>query len=113
MRLEWYGVKAIKLYDKTFDAMEKALAERPWLVGDSYSLADVAYTPYLTRFDDLGMAEMWEVSRPRLADWFARIKKRRNYATAISDIVPEDYPAKLKAGGSAAWPRIKALLKPV
>jgi glutathione S-transferase len=106
-------VKAIKLYDKTFDAMEKALAERLWLVGDSYSLADVAYTPYLTRFDDLGMAEMWEVSRPRLGDWFARIKKRPNYATAISDIVPEDYLAKLKAGGSAAWPRIKAILKPV
>ena len=31
-------VKAIKLYDKTFDAMEKALAERPRLVGDSFSL---------------------------------------------------------------------------
>ncbi len=104
-------LKAIKLYDKTFDAMEKTLAERPWLVGDSYSLADVAYTPYLTRFEDLGMAEMWEVSRPRLTDWFARIKKRLNYATAISDIVPEDYLAKLKAGGSTAWPKIKDMLK--
>jgi len=104
-------LKAIKLYDKAFDAMEKALAEGLWLVGDSYSLADVAYTPYLTRFDDLGMAEMWEVSRPRLADWFARIKARPNYAMAITDIVPGDYLAKLQAGGSAAWPKIKDMLK--
>ncbi len=51
--------------------------------------------------------------RPRLADWFARIKNRPNYAATLTDIVPEDYLAKLKAGGSAAWPRIKAMLKPV
>ena len=103
--------KAIKIYEKTFAAMEIALAERQWLVGDTYSLADVSYTPYLTRFEDLAMAEMWEVSRPRLADWYARIKRRPNYAAAITDIVPEDYLAKLKAGGSAAWPKFKAMLK--
>ncbi len=49
--------------------------------------------------------------RPRLADWFARVKKRQNYASAITDIVPEDYLAKLKAGGDAAWPKMKDMLK--
>ncbi len=50
--------------------------------------------------------------RPRLADWFARIRVLPNYLTAITDIVPGDYMAKLKAGGDAAWPKMKDMLGP-
>lgn len=53
---------------------EEALRDHPWLVGDQFTLADFSMTPYVNRFDRLGMAEMWTASRPRLADWFERIE---------------------------------------
>ena len=54
-----------------------------------YTLADAEITPYVERIDRLGLAGMWD-SRPRLADWFRRIKARPSF-TAISDYPPADY----------------------
>jgi glutathione S-transferase len=35
--------------------MEKTLARRLWLVGEAFSLADIAMAPYVNRLDMLGM----------------------------------------------------------
>src|SRR5207244_4405822 len=72
-----------RLYDGHLEKMEKALAGRAWLAGDAFSLADIAVTPYVNRLDMLGMSAMWAGTRPRVADWFARIKARPAFKPAF------------------------------
>ena len=40
------------------DEMEEALAQHRWLAGDDYTLADVAFTPYLARLEHLDILGM-------------------------------------------------------
>jgi glutathione S-transferase len=51
---------AVKNYDKYIGEMEAALSDSPYLVGENYSLADVA-------------------------DWLRRIRARPSYNRAITD----------------------------
>jgi len=67
--------------DLTIRRMDDALAKGPWLMGESYSLADIVVTPTIDRIDDLGLADMW-ANYPRVADWYDRIKARPSYAAA-------------------------------
>jgi glutathione S-transferase len=62
-----------RLYDGYLGKIEKALATRSWLAGETFSLADIAVTPYVNRLDMLGMASMWEGKRPRVTEWSNRI----------------------------------------
>jgi glutathione S-transferase len=56
--------------------MDKALAEGPWLLGETYSLADIIVAPLIDRMADLGYASIWEPKFPRVADWYARMQAR-------------------------------------
>jgi glutathione S-transferase len=99
-----------RLYDGYLGKMEKTLTGQAWLAGDSFSLADIAVTPYVNRLDMLGMAQMWERSRPRLADWFARIKARPTFKPAFLDWCPPDLTADLATFGRQSWPSVQDLL---
>ena len=64
--------------------MEVAPNETNWVVGDNYSIANAAFTPYLTRLDHLNYLGFIE-DRPQVADWYDRIKARPSYGVAITD----------------------------
>ena len=51
-------VIAVQRMVQLLDEMEEALAGHPWLVGDEYTLADVAFTPYLLRLEHLDLLGM-------------------------------------------------------
>lgn len=93
---------AVKLYDKALADLETALSSNDWAVGSTYTLADVALTPYVSRLDQLQMSALWE-NRPRVSDWYDRVRARANYS-AIADHAPAPYVARLKEKGGAAWP---------
>lgn len=99
-----------RLYDSYLEKMEEALSGRPWLAGDTFSLADIAMTPYVNRLDMLGMADMWERKRPRVTDWFARIKARPAFKPALLDWCPADLTADLLRFGQQSWPDVEGLL---
>ena len=99
-----------RLYDGYLGKMEKALATRPWLAGETFSLADIAMTPYVNRLDMLGMSQMWEKTRPRLRDWFERIKARPAFKPALLDWCPPDLTADLLTYGRQSWPSVERLL---
>jgi len=44
---------AIHVFDKLLGDMNETLAESTWLVGEEYTLADAALTPYLNRLEML------------------------------------------------------------
>jgi glutathione S-transferase len=97
----------IKVFEKTFGEMEAQLAKTRWLASDAFTLADIEITPYVERIDRLGLAGMWQ-DRPRLADWFGRIKARPSFK-AIADYPPSDYDDTGR-DGLKDWPRIKELI---
>lgn len=68
---------------KTLDRMQAALEHSAWLAGDAYTLADVDMTPFVHRLADLGETAMIE-SRPRVADWYARVRVRPSFETAMA-----------------------------
>ncbi len=67
---------------KLIDDMETALADSAWLAGDTYSLADIAMTPYVVRLDHLGFGFLFETRR-HLALWRERIAVRASFAEAM------------------------------
>lgn len=100
---------AVKLHDKVLGDMERALQASPWLVGDQYTLADIALVPYVTRFDRLGLHGMW-ADRPRVTEWFARVQARPSFDAAITAWRSDAYDDELKKRGIDVWPQVKPLL---
>lgn len=101
--------QALKRYRKLLQDMETVLEGGDWLAGDSYSLADMAYVPYILRLDHLGMADMW-TDKPGVTDWFDRVKQRPAYQTAVTDWLVAPAVEAMQNAGEAARPRIREIL---
>lgn len=105
------GSQKVKLYDKYVLKMDEALANSEWLIGDHFSFADIAITPYLTRLDMMSMSGMWENGRrPRVADWFERIKERPSYKPSLLDWIPDHLRQDLNQNGAKSWPDVAKIL---
>lgn len=76
--------EAVQHLRKLLDEFEQALAGSAWLAGDSYSLADIAYSPYMLRFDQLGFGEL-VAQRPHVADWQKRLFARPGFQAGVVD----------------------------
>ena len=73
---------SVEQLQQTVDRIERALAGAPWILGESFTLAECCVTPLVDRMDDLGLHTLW-AERPRFADWFERIRARPSYARAF------------------------------
>ena len=103
--------RPFRLYDRYLQKMEDALARRRWLAGDTFSLADVGMAPYLNRLDMLGMLSMWTRDRPRVADWFDRVKARPTFVESFLAWCPPDLTNDLKVFGTRSWPDVQRVLQ--
>src|SRR3546814_20482934 len=56
---------AVAQIDQLFSDMDHTLCSTGWLAGKAFSLADIAYMPYLARYDFLGLAPFWAECRAR------------------------------------------------
>jgi glutathione S-transferase len=101
----------IRLYAAYLRKMEDALRGSDWLVGNRFSMADIAMAPYVNRLAALAMEGLWENGRlPRVADWFARVRGRRTFDAALVRWLPEELAREMRANGERSWPEIRALL---
>jgi len=65
---------AARRFGEQLTQLDVALGERPWLGGDEYGLADIAYVPWVLRArDSLGVALD---EYPAVEDWLARLLER-------------------------------------
>jgi glutathione S-transferase len=101
--------QAVLRFDALLARMETALGAGPWLAGNSFTLADIAYAPYVTRLDHLQLAGMWQ-RRPRLAAWYARARERRSYREALTDWLNPKYLELMSEKGRQEWPRVEEIL---
>ena len=76
---------------EVLDLMEEQLQDRPWLCGESLSLADISVAPFMERFEAnkmLGLTD-WN-RRPKLGDWWQRVKALDSFKTAFGFKPPEE-----------------------
>ena len=101
----------VMLYDKYLRKMEDSLARGPWLVGDQFTMADIAMVPYVNRLAAMSMHPMWENGRlPRVADWFDRVRARPTFQPALLDWVPVQLTDDMKTNGAKSWPEVARIL---
>jgi glutathione S-transferase len=87
----FYGVTGVKAVEpaalaaaagateKALDVADAALSERPFLAGDTFSLADVTWMSFTGLLCDIGQRDV-VTRRPRVAAWWARVSERPSWA---------------------------------
>jgi len=103
---------ALGVFLDTLDRMEAELAERPWLSGAAFGLADATLLPYVLRLEHLAMDPLLDASaRPRLADWLTRVKALPEYATAVEAWTIPAAVEMMRSNGKQAWPEVEPLTR--
>jgi glutathione S-transferase len=94
-------------FGETIAYVDKKLADGPYLMGDSYTLADAALVPYAHTLLQFGFEAMYESRHPNFTAWFQRCRERSSYKVAITDWLPAERWAAIKAMGAEAWPIVQ------
>jgi glutathione S-transferase len=119
LKWEWIqkGLRApgaaekIRLYDTFLHRMDAALADSPWLVGEWFSIADIAMAPYVNRMAALAMDGMWSGGRlPNVERWFRDVRARPTFHPAFVRWMPEDLSREMHENGTRSWSEIRELL---
>lgn len=101
----------IRLYDAYLHKMEQALEGRDWLVGNAFSMADIAMAPYVNRLSALSMDGMWTGGRlPGVDRWFGQVRNRPAFHPGFVEWMPQDLSDEMRENGMRSWPDIRALL---
>ena len=91
--------------------MNVALCEAKWLSGDAYGLADVDYTPYLRRLEELGFWQLVDKEYPEVGRWFEAVRSRPSFAQARRSDRAQDlsrsYGVSLQPSEAAAADRAR------
>jgi glutathione S-transferase len=102
---------ALRRMDRLAADIEAQLQKTEWLAGDSYTLADIALAPYLTRMEMLGLGPILWGDRPSFTDWYARVAAQHGYREGIGGWISEERRRQLMEGGSRDAAAVRALLR--
>ncbi len=103
-------VIAVQRMIQLLDEMEEALQQHQWLAGPTYSLADVAFTPYLARLEHLSILDMVG-HRGHVASWYDRCKARPSFEAAIRKWENPDYLKLMRSRGAEHWPHVQRIIQ--
>lgn len=95
---------------KMVDDMQAALSEGTWIAGNAYSLADIAFAPYVTRVAHLQQDWLFD-TRPKVADWLERMRARPAYQKGMADWFNPDFLALMEEKGGENRDGVKAVLE--
>lgn len=103
---------ALHAFLDLLDAMDAKLAPGGWLGGDRFGLADAAALPYVLRLEHLAMTPLLTgATRPRVADWLARVKARPSFETAVAAWAPAPIVNLFRTQGEAVWNQVEPLTR--
>ena len=113
-----HGVKApefagaLSQFLDLLDDMEAALEPGTWLSGPDFGLADAAALPYVLRLEHCAMTPLLDAAvRPNLADWYARVKARPAYKSAVDEWAPAPVVELFRSAGEEAWADVEPLTR--
>ena len=89
--------------------LEQRLNESTYLVGDELTIADIAYSPYMTRMAHLNMQNLWS-NRPKISEWFARVQDSVGYQKGLVDYFSKQGISNLNAAGSKWTEKVQTIL---
>jgi glutathione S-transferase len=101
---------AVARMEQLLTEMQEALSQHQWLASDNYTIADAAFTPYIVRLEHLNILQMIN-NRPKVVDWYARIKARPSYQDAIVKWENPKYLTLMNSGGDKCWPRVQEIIR--
>lgn len=101
---------AVATFEQSTTEMNETLSKSRWLAGEQYSLADAALTPYINRLAMLSFEDWWELEKPALKRWFDEVRKRASFQSGLMDHIPAKLNSKMREHGTAAWPKVRAVL---
>jgi glutathione S-transferase len=102
----------IRLYDGYLHQMEKALGQSEWLVGDTFTMADIAMAPYVNRLAALAMESIWAKGRlPHVERWFDRVRARPTFEAAFHKWMPAALATEMHENGARSWKDIAGVLE--
>ena len=104
-----YFAGAVARFDRLLGDIEAALNQGPWLAGDAYSIADIAYTPYMVRLEHLQLGWMWD-HRPHIPEWIERLRARPSFEIAMTAWFNDKYLPLMAEKGAEAVPRVRKIL---
>jgi len=99
--------RAVTYFRQVFEDMNVALADSPWLAGQTFSLADISLGVYVTRLKSFQMAPLWGHMQ-HLNEWYGRFIARPSYAEGVTKW-GDQTTAKREQHGIAAFEKIAAL----
>ena len=102
-----YVREALARFAKLFADMERALGAGPWLLGQSFSLADIGFISFFYRLEMLETAGLWQDHFPLVSAWFARCKARGSFQTAIRAYISPAAAAQYEAVSKPCWPQVE------
>ena len=94
---------AARRFEEFVGAMDSALAQSHYLVGNSFTLADAAAIPYINRAAMLGLAGLWENRRLHVANWYARMRQRPIFNSAITAYWDDDARQRFDVPRDEVW----------
>ena len=101
--------EAVEHHEKLLTWIDDAMKDDPYLVGNTYSLADVAVIPYILRLELLQLSRMWD-KRPGVAAWWERVRQRPSTDTAIFKRMTEADAAPFKNLTPDPWPKVQEMV---
>jgi glutathione S-transferase len=100
--------QALKRFAGLFRHIEASLGGGPWLLGETYSLADIGYTPYFLSMEQLGLGVVFY--GPRTRAWGKRLLARPGFAAGIGSLLNPDCLALFAQKRDEATSVARALL---
>lgn len=91
--------------------MGTALKSSRWLTGESYSLADIAMLPYVSRFDDMALNWVWEEDPEMapIANWLDQCRARPGFV-GIAQYHDKAVVANMRRHGTDVSEKLRKLL---
>lgn len=102
-------VPALKRFDKMLSDMQASLEKGSYLAGEEFSLADIAFVPYVTRLEHLQMAHMWD-RRPLVPAWLDRVRARPSYDVSHTQWFTPAVVDMMREHGRDVMPKVKQIL---
>ncbi len=101
---------AVARMEQLLSEMQEALSQHDWLAGNNYTIADAAFTPAIARLEHLNILGMID-SRPKVVDWYKRIKARPSFQEGIGKWENPNYLRLMKSRGAEYWPQVQKIMQ--
>jgi glutathione S-transferase len=82
--------------------MENTLMSTEWLIGDVYTLSDIAMTPIIERIHELEFHGLLD-KYPAVSVWYERVRARKSYEECLG-ATPNPEGPQHSENGKKAWP---------